>query len=447
MDINKIKEIFSKGETEEVEFKKSTTQLKKGIISIVAILNKHKKGKLFLGVLDDGTIVGQDIGKNTLRDISKAISENIEPKVYATIDEVTIEKKQCIVVDFKGEDVPYFAYGRAYMRMSDEDLLLSKAELEKIIIDINHDKFHWDTETNEQFTLEDIYEDKLKKYISKANLEYTTKEEVLDKLNLMKNGKLTNASIILFGVDVKKYFHLINLRCATFIGTDKGSGFTDMTDFDGDLFELIEKAEAYIIEHINVGMKLDGLRRINVPEINRDAFREAIINAFCHRDYYINQEVQIAIFRDRIEILNPGNLYAGLTIDDILTKRISKRRNSLIADIFHNIDLIEKWGSGIKKMKKLEPTAKFEIVCDFFQATFERKVGTTQKTTQKTTQNMSERIIELLKQEPTYSRAELAYILKDITEDGVKYHLDKLKKSGRIKRIGSDRSGHWEILI
>ena len=75
-----------------------------------------------------------------------------------------------------------------------------------------------------------------------------------------------------------------------------------MQDFEGDLFYLIEKAEGYILKNIHIGMKLEGLRRIDVPEIDKAAFREAIINAFCHRDYREFDSVNIAVFKDRIEI-------------------------------------------------------------------------------------------------------------------------------------------------
>ncbi len=157
-----------------------------------------------------------------------------------------------------------------------------------------------------------------------------------------------------------------------------------MTDFDGNLFELMAHAENYIMQHINVGMRLDGLYRVDVPEINQTAFREAIINAFCHRDYFVPQEINVAVFKDRVEIRNPGELYSGLTLKDILNKRISKRRNPLIADILHRIHLVEKWGTGIEKIRSLEPGVVFEVFAGFFSTSFKR--GGTQKIQPKTSQ-------------------------------------------------------------
>ena len=94
-------------------------------------------------------------------------------------------------------------------------------------------------------------------------------------------------------------------------------------------------------------MKLDGLYRVDVPEIDQDAFREAVINSFCHRDYNKYDSVNITIFKDRLEIRNPGRLYGGLTIKQIKTRMVSQRRNELIADIFHRGHFVERWGRGI----------------------------------------------------------------------------------------------------
>jgi ATP-dependent DNA helicase RecG len=96
-----------------------------------------------------------------------------------------------------------------------------------------------------------------------------------------------------------KFFPNARLRCAVF-GTLDTTVTITMQDFYGDVFYLIQKAEEYILEHINIGMRLDGLFRVDVPEIDREALREAIINAFCHRDYREYDSVNIAIFKDRV---------------------------------------------------------------------------------------------------------------------------------------------------
>jgi len=112
------------------------------------------------------------------------------------------------------------------------------------------------------------------------------------------------------------------------------------------ILSLIEEAEKYILKNIRIGMKLQGLTRVDVPEIDPEAFREAIINAFCHRDYRDPDEVRIAIFPDRVEVRNPGRLMEGVTLRTLKTAKVSRRRNPLIADLLRRIHLIEAWKSG-----------------------------------------------------------------------------------------------------
>lgn len=108
-------------ESETVELKKSLAELKQGLISIVAILNKHKAGTLWFGIRDSGIATGIEANDKTLRDISQAIAAHIEPKIFPKISEVAVKGKRCIKIDFAGDDTPYFAYGRAFMRVADED--------------------------------------------------------------------------------------------------------------------------------------------------------------------------------------------------------------------------------------------------------------------------------------------------------------------------------------
>ncbi|MCK4997028.1 putative DNA binding domain-containing protein [Candidatus Pacearchaeota archaeon] len=430
---------MDKKESETLEFKKSTSELKEAIISISSILNKHQKGEIYFGINSDGKVIGQSINEKTLRDISQKISSNIEPKIFPKIREEEVEGRKCILVEFQGGNIPYYANGRAYMRVADEDKLISAKELEKIILEKNKDKLRWDTEICEDATLEDISIKRLKWFLKKSGKEYESVESSLNKLGLVKNKKLLNAAIILFGENPQKRFLNAKLRCAVF-GTTETSMIIDRQEFEGDLFELIEKAEEYILKNIHIGMKIEGMYRVDIPEIDKDAFREAIINAFCHRNYYDDDSVNIAIFKDRLEIRNPGSLYGGLTIKQIRKEKVSKRRNEIIANLFHDVHFVEKWGRGISLILSEEPTANFKEVAEIFITTFRRKnyfPAPTQKTTQK--------ILSLVLNNSKITRNELAKVL-NISADGVKYHLDNLKKDGYLKRVGGRKEGSWKIV-
>lgn len=119
-------------ESETSELKKSTSEIKEAVISIVSILKKNQHGELFFGIKNNGVVIGQDVTGKTFRDVSKSIADNIEPKIYPHISPSKTDGKSCIKVRFKGNDIPYFAYGRAYIRVADEDRQLSAKELEFI---------------------------------------------------------------------------------------------------------------------------------------------------------------------------------------------------------------------------------------------------------------------------------------------------------------------------
>ena len=442
-------------ECETTEFKKSTASLKSAIVSIAAILNKHQHGDIYFGIKDDGTVAGQSVGEKTVRDVSRTIADNVEPKIYPSIKHIKLEKKSCIHVRFKGGDVPYFAYGRAYMRMGDEGRQLSIKELENIIVKKNKDKLSWDTEICQKAKLADISSRKIQAFLKTSGLAYDSVKGSLKKLKLLSGAKLLNAAVILFGKKPQAFFPNAKLRCAVFGGKD--TSFTvDMKDFEGDLFFLIQRAEEYVLEHIHIGMQVEGLRRIDVPEIDREAIREGILNAFCHRNYYEYDSVNVAVFKDRVEIRSPGLLFGGLTIERIRNEMVSERRNELIAELFHRVHFIEKWGRGIRLILSREPNANFKEVGTHFITIFRRKASkqkqeksitkTTLKTTLKTTPKSAERIIALIKHNPSITKEELARELQ-LTVDGVKYHIRKLTKKGVLVWEGSSKAGRWTVPV
>ena len=117
-------------ENEQLEYKKSTSEVKDAVKSISAILNKHGGGELYFGILNDGTPVGLTVNDKTMRGISQAISNHLEPELHPTISITHLEDKRCIKVTFKGNETPYYAFGRVYIRVADEDRVMSPLELE-----------------------------------------------------------------------------------------------------------------------------------------------------------------------------------------------------------------------------------------------------------------------------------------------------------------------------
>ena len=369
-------------ESETVELKKSLAELKQGLVSMAAILNKHQAGTLWFGVRNDGAIVGLDVNEKTLRDLSRPCGP-YRTQNLSKISEVTIDGKRCIKVELAGDDTPYFAYGRAFIRVADEDRQLSVKQLKDFIAVQSRETLRWDNQPG-KFTLADLDPAKIKRFVERAKLSWDTPENALSKLELIKDGRLLNPAKLFFGIKP------IQLRCAVFMTTES-STIIDRHDFDGDILELIEEAQKYILKNIHIGMRLEGLRRVDVPEIAVEALREAIINAFCHRDYYDPDYIQIAIYKDRVEIRNPGRLYGNLTIEDLRKGNVSQRRNPLIADLFRRIEMVEAWGRGMPLILKYAPDVVFRETGNLFIVAFRRPSflepkGEGEADTQETTQ-------------------------------------------------------------
>ncbi|MBI5392516.1 putative DNA binding domain-containing protein [Candidatus Woesearchaeota archaeon] len=442
-------------ESETVEFKKSTSELKEAVISIVAMLNKHRKGELYFGVRNDGVVVGQTIGENTIRDISKAVSDNIEPKIFPKINELLLENKKCVVVDFVGRDIPYYAYGRAYMRVGDEDKKIRAKELENMIISKNKDKLQWDKEICKNATLDDIDDETVKIFIDlakeskKIKITNETKIMILKKLELMNNSNhLTNAAILLFGKQPQHFFSNISIRCGRFKGVGQQE-FIDMKDFEGNLFTCLEKSVSFLKDHLHITAKIKGLLRIEKWEIPLEALREAIINALIHRDYYDTSNIYIKIYDDSIVIANPGKLPDVLTIKDLYKTHESKPKNQLLANVFYYAGFIDKWGNGILniidflKKENLEKPI-FEQSGGSFRIIFKRPMlenDLEKKTVEKTVEKM----LTMIKENLSITQQELSR-KTGLTRRGVEWNLKQLKERNLIERVGPDKGGYWKVI-
>lgn len=435
-------------ESETLELKRSTSELKEAVVSISAMLNKHGRGEVYFGVKDDGLAIGQQLGKNTARDISRAIASHIEPKISPEIKQVKLNGKDCVKVLFRGHEKPYYAYGRVYLRVADEDRKLSPAEIKGLILNEHKEALRWDTEPCSEAKVADISARKLRQFLGNAGLKYDNARNALMKLKLLRQARPLNAAVVLFARNPQNFYPNAKLRCAVFSGVDTAI-ILDRKEFEGDVFYLIDKAEAYILEHIYLGMRVEGLRRVDVPEIAREAFREAVINAFCHRDWREYDSVNVAIFSDRVEIRSPGLLYNGLTIARITTEMVSERRNELLAEMLQRVRLTEKWGRGIKLILSKEPGTIFKEIGNHFIAVFRRKEETrekkvTEKVTERVTENQK-RILSEITRNVFVSAVKLSAVV-GISERKIKENIKKLKRKGALRRVGPDKGGHWEVL-
>ncbi|MDR1537342.1 MAG: putative DNA binding domain-containing protein [Clostridiales bacterium] len=333
-------------ENEKLEFKKTTSELSEGVISMVAILNKHGGGELYFGVRNDGTPLGMDISDKTLRDVSESVANHVEPKIYPQINAVYVGDTHCIHVEFTGDNAPYYAFGRAYIRVADTDRQMSAAELESYA-----GRDVWDGEVSDK-TIADVDETVLRDFIDRANragridFPFTNNEQVLNRLAVTEGGRLKNAANVLFCGSP-----MLEVQMAIFAGIERLT-FNDIDRKSGSVTELVGIAEKYIRNNIRWRVVLDGsIKRKEIPEIPIEAVREAIINSYCHRLYTSSQNNEITIYSNRIEIYNPGTFPEGLTPQDFINgKERSKKRNPLLAQLMYYTKDIESFGTGLRRI-------------------------------------------------------------------------------------------------
>lgn len=179
-------------------------------------------------------------------------------------------------------------------------------------------------------------------------------ENIITHLNLGLDRKLTNASILLFGKEPQRFFINSEVRCASFSGTEVEKPIPSYKVFKGTVFELADQALEFVLNKLNYRIETRS-EQISIPgsyEIPKEALSEAIVNAIAHRDYTSNASVQVMVFRDRVEIWNPGSLPMGWTTQKLKQLHTSVPANPLLAEPLYLAGYIERLGTGTTDIVK-----------------------------------------------------------------------------------------------
>ena len=308
----------------------------------------------------------------------------------------------------------------------------------------------FDEKPNIEFDLDkDFSHSKFKKFLDLAKItENQDFKIILENLSLIENNKLKNAGVLFFCDKIKKFFLQGTVACVLYEGDTK-TNIIDHKIFDEDILSNNENAYNYILSKLNTNYII-GKEREEKLELPKEAIREALINAFVHRDYFSSGHIQVDIFIDRLEISNPGGLVSGLSEEDF--GKVSLPRNPLIMDLMLRVSKVEKVGSGIRRIKDAmkEYSLKVEFIkTKFFRVVFRRKtlnkgLGGLGEGSVKSSVKSSVKIIELMKENPEISIPEIAKNV-NLTSRAVEKSIAKLKKKGLVKRIGGAKGGHWKV--
>lgn len=384
-----------KGESKNVEFKVELPMISEKYIKSVIAFANSSGGRLIIGI-DDKTrrIVGVD-EKSVFRimdQIANAVSDSIAPQIVPDITFQTIENKCIVIVEiYPGSNRPYYFKSQGketgtYIRVAGTSRPADTVKIKEL--EMEGANLSWDELTCVGYQ---VYEEPvlklcqdIRRYMAEAvgaeaakSIKEVSVQQLLNwKVLKMTEGELlaTNAFVLL----TSEYFRFSKIQCALFKGVDRDI-FIDKKEYSGPLYEQIENAYQFVLRHINLGASIEGIVRKESYELPTGAIREMIVNAVCHRNYMDNSCVQVAVYDDRVEVTSPGMLYGGLTLEEAMSGR-SKIRNRAIAEVFSRMEIIEEWGTGIRRIiKRAEeyglPEPEFMEIGDTFRVNLYRKTN------------------------------------------------------------------------
>ncbi len=353
-----ILEIIKKGESETVEFKQSTALIREAIETICAFAN-HNGGYLIFGIKDDGTIIGQQVSDDTIKNIANSVKLNTDPKLYPSIEKVNIKNRTCLLVTIEESPLkPHLAYGKAFTRVGATNQKLDRDNYD-YLLQQKFNGYGFDFQIQPGASINDIDNDRVYNFLELANFVRSFNENlflptdvILQKLELMKEDKVTNAALLLFGKNPHQFFsNHFEIKCGDFVEDSGYEKITNDQEYDGNLIDNFHSALSFILKAINKKSEKQDIKRMETYEFPVSVIRESLVNMIVHRDYRQNIKSTVEIRPSVISFYNPAQLFEPtINIERLSKIHPSRPGNKLIAKIFYLMGLFENWGSGTLKI-------------------------------------------------------------------------------------------------
>jgi ATP-dependent DNA helicase RecG len=474
-----LNDLIALGEGFTTEFKRSGT----GHLGreLCAFANATG-GTVLIGVADDGSIVGIS-DANRLKSEVQNIARSIDPPLVVDVE---LQDNVLVVAVPPQNSKPYSAAGKFYFRDGATSQQMSRDEIREYFF--KEGLIRFDEMPCDRFDLKtDLTDSVCRRFAQQAGLPAGADFfQTLGNLHLVKDGKMTNAGAWLLTDDIRKASSSAHVSCALFLGHTK-TRILDRKDFDADVYSNYQDTVTWVLSKLNTEFIIETMQREERPELPEAALREAVVNALAHRDYRSAANVQIYIFEDRLEIVSPGGLPAGMTPELLGIKSIP--RNPLLFGMLYRMDAVEQVGSGVRRIREIcrdygvaEP--EYEISEHWVTMTFQRpklvngvrveeevseqlgnRLGNTKVSSEANEEKAGgpmggliggpmggsielttrqAQLLDMIHNSPKLSKNALAEKL-GINPSAVQKHLEVLKKKGVLRRIGGTR-GHWEVL-
>jgi ATP-dependent DNA helicase RecG len=352
-------------ESEKVELKAMTTvDIKKEVIAFA----NSGGGTLYIGIADNGEIIGLANPDADLTNINNMLYDGIKPDITQFI-QTTIKRigdKYIILLEVQGgTERPYYLSGKGirpegiFVRHGTLSVPATDTAIRKMIRETDGESYEKLRSTEQNLTFDVAGAEFAKRKISfgfaqKATLGLANSDDIYTNLALLLSEQCRHT-----------------IKAAVFQDTTQQI-FKDRREYSGSLFEQINEVYAFLSLHNATAATFDGLFRIDKPDYPQTALREALLNAVVHREYAASGSLLIKIFSDRVEFISPGGLVSGLELDDIMSG-YSACRNPALAAVFYRLQFIEAYGTGILKIFESYKTSykqpKIEVTSNVFKMT------------------------------------------------------------------------------
>lgn len=436
-------------ETETVELKSIVMDdIKKEIIAFA----NCNGGTIYVGVADDGKVLGVENADECALQISNMVRDAVKPDVTMFIHYETLECDGKAVVGVniqRGTNRPYYLAKKGlrpegvYVRQGYSSVPATDTAIRQMIKETDGDSFENMRSINQALTFEAT-----KKEFEKRNVVFGQPQMQTLKI-VSADGIYTNLGLLLS----EQCPHTI--KAAVFEGINQNV-FKDRREFSGSLMQQLNDVYDYIDFHNQTHATFRKLLRIDTRDYPEVAVREALLNTLVHRDYSFRASTLISIYDDRIEFVSIGGLLPGLELDDLMMG-VSVCRNPHLANVFYRLQLIEAYGTGMKKIMGayanalVQPKIKttnnaFKIILP--NVNFTPKAAEVHKDFEKAADlaldSNEEKVLQFLREHLMITRKETQTLL-EVSQSTAGRILKAMVDSGQIKQIGGSRTTRYEL--
>ena len=502
MTADELREIIACGETSTVQFKLKFSTAKQVAEEMVAFANS-KGGMMVFGVEDKtGQIIGLSYSEiqKLSNEVSTVANDQVRPVIYLQTEVVIVDGKRLLVAYVnQGSNKPYKTLsGHIWVKQgSDKRRIVENNEILSLFQASG--SYHADEAVIAGTSITDLevayINDYFQRVYGKPKESFGMPvDKLLTSLGILgQGGQVTRAGMLFFGQYPQMRMPTYTIKAVAYYGNDiGGSDYRDSRDIIGTVPTMFREGMSFLksnLHHLQAGQNFNSVGKLEIPEV---VLEELLQNALVHVDLLGSAYIRLLIFDNRIEIINPGSLFGGLTVEDIRLGK-SKQRNHLMAEFCARTMIYRGLGSGIPRV--LKEDAKIDFVSDDGFGDFKTVIWRdadlefleegsekAEESTQKMVNNedvklveMPENLVEMPKKLAENieklveevlvgkSRQRRLDILKAIAENpnvtaqqlagrfgisitAVQNHLDYLKNNNLIRRVGPDKGGHWEVV-